>query len=102
MTQLPEIMLDPSLRTRLLAGHPWVYRNHVIGHERLRSGQWVRVRSGNWTGVGLWDTQSAIAVRIYSRHDAPNADWIGERVWEAWEARAAIREGNTNAYRWIY
>ncbi len=101
---IPEITIDSSLRARLQQGHPWVYRNHVSGGEHLRSGQWVRVRCGGWIAYGLWDTRSAIAVRLFSRQAVPDADWIGERVWEAWESRAAIRNSipNTSAYRWIY
>lgn len=100
----PEITIDPSLRARLQQGHPWIYRNHVSGGERLRSGQWVRVRCGGWVAYGLWDARSAIAVRVFSRTAVPDADWFGERVWEAWEARAAIRNSipATSAYRWIY
>ncbi|MEI7642709.1 MAG: class I SAM-dependent rRNA methyltransferase [Chloroflexales bacterium] len=100
----PEITVDSSLRARLQQGHPWVYRNHVSGGEQLRSGQWVRVRCGGWVAYGLWDARSAIAVRLFSRQAVPDADWISERVWEAWEARAAIRNGvpATSAYRWIY
>ena len=100
----PELTIDPSLRARLQQGHPWIYRNHVSGGERLRSGQWVRVRCGGWVAYGLWDARSAIAVRVFSRTAVPDADWFGERVWEAWEARAAIRNSipATSAYRWIY
>ncbi len=100
----PELTIDPSLRARLQQGHPWIYRNHVSGGERLRSGQWVRVRCGGWVAYGLWDARSAIAVRVFSRTAVPDADWFGERVWEAWDARAAIRNSipATSAYRWIY
>lgn len=101
---IPEIQIDPSLRARLTQGHPWVYRNHVREVGRLRSGQWVRVRCGGFSAYGLWDAHSAIAVRIFSRVAAPDAAWVGERVWEAWEGRAAIRDGAppTSAYRWVY
>jgi 23S rRNA (cytosine1962-C5)-methyltransferase len=102
---VPEITIDAGLRARLQQGHPWIYRNHIAGGgERLRSGQWVRARCGPWSGYGLWDTHSPIAVRLFSQEAAPDADWIGERVWEAWENRAAIRDGApaTSAYRWIY
>ncbi|NNJ11297.1 class I SAM-dependent rRNA methyltransferase [Chloroflexales bacterium ZM16-3] len=101
----PEITIDPTLRSRLQQGHPWVYRNHVLsGGERLRSGQWVRVRCGGWLAYGLWDARSAIAVRLFSRQAIPDADWVGERVWEAWELRAPIRDATsaTSAYRWVY
>lgn len=101
---IPDVLVDPTLKSRLANGHPWIYRNHVREGGRLRSGQWVRVRCGGFTAYGLWDAQSAIAVRIFSRAAVPDADWVGERVWEAWEGRASIRDSAapTSAYRWIY
>ncbi len=99
---IPEVSVDPALKSRLVAGHPWIYRNHVRESQRLVSGQWVRVRCGSFSAYGLWDARSAIAVRLFSRSAPPDANWIAERVWEAWEGRAAIRETATTAYRWIY
>jgi 23S rRNA (cytosine1962-C5)-methyltransferase len=101
---LPELTADSSLRSRLAQGHPWIYRNHLSGGGKLRSGQWVRVRCGGLSVYGLYDAQSAIAVRVYGRHAPPDGEWIAERVWEAWEGRAAIRDNLdvTTAYRWIY
>jgi 23S rRNA (cytosine1962-C5)-methyltransferase len=101
---IPELTADSSLRSRLAQGHPWIYRNHLSGGGKLRSGQWVRVRCGGLSVYGLYDAQSAIAVRVYSRTQEPNADWIADRVWEAWEGRAALRDAlePTTAYRWIY
>lgn len=99
---IPEVVVDPELKTRLISGHPWVYRNHVREGRQLPSGQWVRLRCGGFVAYGLWDAQSAIAVRLFSRTAPPDADWIAERVWEAWEGRAAIRETETTAYRWVY
>lgn len=99
---LPEIIADPSIRARLIQGHPWIYRNHVSEGERLHSGQWVRVRCGGLSLIGLWDAQSAIAVRVFGRDEPPDNAWVGERVWEAWEGREGIRAGATSAYRWLY
>ena len=101
---IPELIIDSTLKPRLAAGHPWVYRNHVREGARLVSGQWVRLRCGGLTAYGLWDATSAIAVRVFSRHGPPDAAWVQERVWEAWEGRAALRDSEppTSAYRWIY
>lgn len=99
---VPELTIDLELKSRLTNGHPWVYRNHVREGRRLPSGQWVRVRCGGFTAYGLWDARSAIAVRLFSRVAPPDAAWVAERVWEAWEGRAAIRATATSAYRWIY
>lgn len=94
--------LPTNLRSRLEQGHPWVYRNHVSGNPALRSGTWVKVRCGGFTGYGLWDARSAIAVRIFSRRGVPDADWVASRVADAWMVRAPVRAGATSAYRWIY
>lgn len=101
---IPELTADASLRSRLAQGHPWIYRNHLSGGGKLRSGQWVRVRCGGLSVYGLYDAQSAIAVRVYSRTAPPDNDWIAERIWEAWENRAPLRDAldPTTAYRWIY
>ncbi|NJN16667.1 MAG: class I SAM-dependent rRNA methyltransferase [Oscillochloris sp.] len=101
---IPEITIDPGLRSRLQQGHPWLYRNHVPAGVRLRSGQWVKLRCGSFSAYGLYDATSAIAVRMFSRTVAPDAEWIAERVWEAWEGRAPLRDNlpATSAYRWIY
>ena len=97
-----ELELPESLRPRLSKGHPWVYRNHVLDLPDLPSGRWVRVRSGGFSAIGLWDADSAIAVRLFSRQRVPDETWVADRVHEAWELRAAVRAGATNAYRWIY
>jgi len=94
--------LPPSLKPRLSKGHPWVYRNHVRELPEMPSGTWVRVTCGGFSAIGLWDADSAIAVRIFSRHHVPDQTWVADRVREAWKLRAAVRAGATNAYRWVY
>ncbi len=102
------IDLPPALKPRLSQGHPWVYRDHVPGAPALPSGTWVRVRCGGFSAYGLWDAQSAIALRLFSRTGPPSPDWVAGRVAEAWETRAPLRaEGpahpsSATAYRWLY
>ena len=94
--------LPESLRSRLSQGHPWVYRNHLRAVPEAPSGTWVRVRCGGFSAIGLWDANSAIAVRLFSRRKTPGSQWVADRVAEAWELRAPIRAGATTGYRWIY
>jgi 23S rRNA (cytosine1962-C5)-methyltransferase len=96
------LQIPPSLRTRLAQGHPWVYRNQLSTAPALPSGTWVQVRCAGFSGFGLWDATGAIAVRLFSRHSIPDDDWFADRVAEAWDTRAPIRESDTTAYRWIY
>ena len=91
-----------SLKSRLSQGHPWVYRNQIVAAPDLAPGTWVQVRSGGFSSFGLWDAQSPIAVRLYSRRAVPDAGWVADRVSEAWELRAPVRASATSAYRWVY
>ena len=94
--------LPASLKPRLSQGHPWVYRNHVHSAPELPSGTWVRVRCGGFSAIGLWDANSAIAVRLFSRRSVVDEKWVADRIAEAWELRAPVRAGATSAYRWVY
>lgn len=97
-----ELELPAALRSPLDRGHPWVYRNQVPRDPGVPSGTWVRVRCEGFSAVGVWDAQSPIAVRIFSRRQVPDAGWVAGRVAEAWAARASVRATPTTAYRWIY
>ena len=94
--------LPSTLKTHLNQGHPWVYRSHVPSTINHPSGEWVLVRCGSFSAYGLWDSQSPIAVRIFSRKAMPDFDWVADRVGEAWDLRAPVRASSTTTYRWIY
>jgi 23S rRNA (cytosine1962-C5)-methyltransferase len=102
MPKLPDIHLPTSLKDRLAQGHPWVYRNNLPPGPRMRSGSWVRARCGGWSGYGLWDDTGPIALRIFSERQIPDAGWLRERVWAAWELRAPLREAGVTAHRWLF
>jgi 23S rRNA (cytosine1962-C5)-methyltransferase len=102
MPKVPDIHLPTSLKDRLAQGHPWVYRNNLPPGPRMRSGSWVRARCGGWSGYGLWDDTGPIALRIYSERQIPDAGWLRERVWAAWELRAPLREAGVTAHRWLF
>lgn len=95
------LSLPDSLTTSLASGHPWVYRDHV-GRFSAKSGDWVAVQAGSWKGFGLWDADSPIALRIFSTKQVPDAGWIDERVREAYDLRARVREQGVTGYRLIY
>lgn len=99
---IPVLDLPISLKPRLSQGHPWVYRTHLAHAPDLPSGTWVRVRCGGFSAFGLWDATSAIAVRLFSRRAVPDANWVAERVAEAWAAREPVRAGATTGYRWVF
>ncbi len=102
MANVISLELSPALKSRLSQGHPWVYDNQVPGAPDIPSGTWVRVRCGGFSSFGLWAAQGAIAVRLFSQRGVPDADWVADRVSEAWSLRAPVRSAATSAYRWIY
>jgi 23S rRNA (cytosine1962-C5)-methyltransferase len=107
--RLPSVAVAPAIRDTLLQGHPWVYRNHIVPFgalgalPELASGTWVQVHCGKFVGVGLWEAQGAIAVRLFSARQALEEGWLAARVQAAWDLRGPLREGGvTTAYRWVY
>jgi len=108
--RIPIVPLSAEISTALRRGHPWVYRNQVLALgdgspcPRYPSGTWVKLLSGTYESIGLWETEGAIAVRIFSSQDVPDANWVAARVREAWQLRAPLRAARqaTTAYRWIY
>ena len=95
---LPTLSLSDALEPALSSNHPWLYRNHLPKH-RLQNGDWVRVKAGKAEAVGLYDEESAIAVRLFG----PELPSVGARVDEALALRESLFEGrDTTAYRLIY
>lgn len=98
----PIIELPPALLPRLSTGHPWVYRDHVPRGFSAPPGTWVNVRSGRFSAFALWDPDSPIALRVYSRTAVPDAALLEERVRAAISLRDATGvTGSASAYRLI-
>lgn len=101
----PTIQVPLQLKKQLAAGHPWIYRDHLapnLHFPQRPAGTWVRVECGGWTGYGLWDASSPIAIRIFSQVRTPDAAWVAAQVQQAWEARAPLRQTATTAYRVVF
>jgi 23S rRNA (cytosine1962-C5)-methyltransferase len=96
------LLLPESLAARLDAGHPWIYRDHVPERFRAAAGDFVRVECGRFRGWALWDEASPIALRVFSRRDKPDADWVKARVDEAWALRRQLLPPQTNAFRLLF
>ena len=101
--RLPVIELPAALGRSLGLGHPWVYRDHVPRGFEAPAGTWVEVRSGSFAAFALWDPDSPLALRIFSREAPPDAALVEARV----HAALALREvtgvtGAASAYRWVH
>lgn len=99
---LQQLELPAELAPALATGHPWIYRDHLPRGFAAKTGCWLRVRSGSFEGYALWEADAPLALRIYSRRQVPDAAWVEARVREAWELRRPLREGGTDAYRWVF
>ncbi|MEZ4376034.1 MAG: class I SAM-dependent rRNA methyltransferase [Polyangiaceae bacterium] len=99
---MARLKLPAKLEHALLAGHPWVYRDHVQHGFRAATGAWVEVECERFRGYALWDNEGPIALRIYSRKQAPDERWLNERVRQAHELRRGLLSANTTAYRWLF
>lgn len=100
--QKSRLELPATLSASLEAGHPWVYRDRVPRGFSAPDGALLRVRAGSYSGWGLWDASSPIALRMLSHREEPTAAWLRTRVAEAWELRALVRSEDTNAYRLVF
>lgn len=101
--KIPVVELPRELSASLRAGHPWIYKDHVPRGFRAPTGSWVRVRSAGFEAYALWDAESPLALRVYSHRRAPDAEWMAERVRQAYAGRAPLRErGDTTAYRLLH
>jgi 23S rRNA (cytosine1962-C5)-methyltransferase len=96
------LTLPDALESRLSAGHPWIYRDHVPAGFRAEPGQFVHVRSGRFEAHALWDPDSPIALRVFSRRRRPDADWVRQRVEEAWQLRQRLLPPDTDAFRLLF
>lgn len=99
-SSLPSVRLAAALRPSLAKGHPWIYRDHLPARLELPTGSWVSLECDGWTGIGIYDAESAIAIRVFSRKEEPDEAWLARRVQWAWARRRPLLEsGQTNAYR---
>lgn len=97
----PLIHLPKFLQGDLSAGHPWIYRNHIPAGFSAATGTWIQAICGDTSVWGLWDADSQLALRIYSRTGPLDAAQVAARVKGAWQLRQALLSSDTNAYRLI-
>src|SRR5436190_6915585 len=89
------VRLPPDVAHRVRAGHPWVYRE-ALGPRPLvqEPGTSIDVvdDDGEFVGRGLYDADSAIALRIFTRKvdAAIDAELIRARVKAAVELRRRV------------
>jgi 23S rRNA (cytosine1962-C5)-methyltransferase len=102
VSELPLVDLPRELARSVADGHPWIYRDHVPRAFRAPIGSWVQIRAGNVSAVALWDPDSPLALRVFSKTEVPNEKWFRTRVGEARELRERTGVAEiASAHRWI-
>lgn len=101
-SQAGVLVLPEFLGPALAAGHPWIYRDHIPRGCRWPSGTFVPFVAGSFRGWGLWDDESAIALRVFSAGPEPSPELFRQRVASASELRREFLPARTNAYRLLY
>jgi 23S rRNA (cytosine1962-C5)-methyltransferase len=79
-----------------------VYRDHVPPAFRAEAGDFVAIRSGGFRGFALWDAESPIALRVFSRTSKPDAAFVKARVAEAWQLRERLLPPETDCFRLLF
>jgi len=89
------IRLPGDVARRVRAGHPWVYREALGTRvQREPAGTPVELvdHDGEFVGHGVWDGETAIAIRVFGRRLADHADdqLVRRRVASAIELRRRL------------
>jgi 23S rRNA (cytosine1962-C5)-methyltransferase len=89
---LPVVVLKPREADRIVAGHPWIYAGTIMHvTPGVADGDVVEVRDHrkHWLGVGLYNAQSKITVRLITPdHVAVDEAFFEERM----RAALAVRQ----------
>ncbi|TAL12228.1 MAG: class I SAM-dependent rRNA methyltransferase [Nitrospirae bacterium] len=99
------VRLKPGEEDRLLAGHPWIYRNEVEGWPpSAEPGDLVDVFDGRkrFLGRGYLNPRSTIAIRLFGRDRSPiDEGFFANRIRQAQAWREKVL-GGRSAYRVVH
>lgn len=100
-----KIFLKPGKEKPVLARHPWIFSGALARADDAHDGDTVDVHNsaGRFIARGYYNSQSQIAVRVWTWDDEPiDRTFLRARLERALAARAAsIDPTTTNAYRLV-
>jgi 23S rRNA (cytosine1962-C5)-methyltransferase len=106
MARRTTVVLKKDLSRTLRQGHPWVFREAIVGSPPLAPGQLVAVtdKHGRDVAYGYWDASGPIAVRVVDLVPVEDPTVLIHRRLQAALAmrRARLDLGSTNAFRWVH
>lgn len=91
------LKLPGHLENSVLSGHPWIYRDQLPKDFEPREPCWVELVLEKLRAFALYDPDSALALRVYSRERRVDEVFVRERVQEAWALRALWRDPERTA-----
>jgi 23S rRNA (cytosine1962-C5)-methyltransferase len=99
-----KLYLRKKIAPRIANGHPWIYGNEVdriAGNPELGEIVEVRFADGKLAGVGYYNPQSQIVVRLLSRKvEEINEAFFYQRILQAWQYRQ--KTGYTENCRLVF
>lgn len=99
-----KVYLRKKIAPRIANGHPWIYGNEVdrvAGNPEPGEIVEVRFADGKLAGVGYYNPQSQIVVRLLSRKiEEINEAFFYQRILQAWQYRQ--RTGYTENCRLVF
>jgi 23S rRNA (cytosine1962-C5)-methyltransferase len=96
---LPVVVVSDRGKKRLKTKHPWIFSNEIESKPEVPPGEVVRVedRAGHFVGVGYYNPNTLIAVRILSHHSDSD---LSQRIHNALHDRQRLFQ--EPLYRLIY
>ncbi|PJE47827.1 MAG: rRNA large subunit methyltransferase I [Sediminibacterium sp.] len=99
-----KVYLRKKIAPRIANGHPWIYGNEVdrvAGNPEPGEIVEVRFADGKLAGVGYYNPQSQIAIRLLSRKvEEINEAFFYQRILQAWHYRQ--KTGYTENCRLVF
>ena len=96
---LPVAVISEAAKKRLKGKHPWIFSNELVQRPSVSAGELIDIHDpqGHSIGVGYYNPQTLIAVRILSFHGKFD---IAERIRRAHEVRKKIY--SDSVYRLVF
>lgn len=99
-----EVTISRGAADAVRRGHPWVYREQLARPPKgAKTGDEVAlVEGGESFARGLFDADSALAVRVWTHGAALSPALFETRATRALSKRDALFDESTTAHRWIH
>ncbi|XP_060084816.1 ribosomal RNA large subunit methyltransferase I-like [Ylistrum balloti] len=103
--QAASLKLKKQLRSKIEAGHPWVYQSAIDNQPQLSVGAPVRLIDKNgFVAWAIYDPGHPIAARVWSldEQQIPDSALIQERLVSAIQLRQSLIAKNVEAFRLVH